>query len=46
METRHWPYLRALPLDERDDVVELDFADTSALSDVDAFPTWASIAAS
>jgi hypothetical protein len=31
-----WPYPRA-PLDDRDDIVELDFADTSALSDVDAF---------
>src|SRR5712671_4253967 len=31
-----WPNLRA-PLDHRDDVVQLDFADTSALSDVDAF---------
>jgi len=26
-----------VPLDNRDDIVELDFADTSALSDVDAF---------
>jgi hypothetical protein len=26
-----------VPLDDRDDIVELDFADTSALSDVDAF---------
>jgi len=31
-----WLYLRA-PLDDRDDTVKLDFADTSALSDVDAF---------
>jgi len=31
-----WPYPRA-PLDDRDDIVELDFADTSALSDLDAF---------
>ncbi|KAH8984903.1 Dcp1-like decapping family-domain-containing protein [Lactarius akahatsu] len=31
-----WPYPR-VPLDDRDDIVELDFADTSALSDVDAF---------
>jgi hypothetical protein len=31
-----WPYPRA-PFDDRDDIVELDFADTSALSDVDAF---------
>jgi len=31
-----WPYPRA-PLDDRDDVVELDFTDMSALSDVDAF---------
>jgi len=31
-----WPYPRA-PLDDHDDIVELDFADTSALSDVDAF---------
>src|SRR5260221_13975911 len=31
-----WPYPRA-PLHDRDDIVELDFADTSALSDVDAF---------
>jgi hypothetical protein len=31
-----WPYPRR-PLDDRDDIVELDFADTSALSDVDAF---------
>ena len=30
------PYPRA-PVDDRDDIVELDFADTSALSDVDAF---------
>lgn len=31
-----WPYPCA-PLDGPDDIVELDFADTSALSDVDAF---------
>ena len=30
-----WPYLRA-PLNDCDDIVELDLADTSALSDVDA----------
>ena len=35
-ESSLWPYPRA-PLDDRDDIVELDFADTSALSDVDAF---------
>ena len=35
-ESTLWPYPRA-PLDDRDDIVELDFADTSALSDVDAF---------
>jgi len=31
-----WAYPRA-PLDDRDDTVEFDFADTSTLSDVDAF---------
>ncbi|KAH9974712.1 hypothetical protein BGW80DRAFT_153566 [Lactifluus volemus] len=31
-----WPYPRA-PLDDRDDIVELDFADTSVLNEVDAF---------
>jgi len=31
-----WTYLR-VPLDDRDNIVELDFADTSTLSDVDAF---------
>jgi len=31
-----WPYPRE-PLDDSDDIVKLDFADTSALSDVDAF---------
>ena len=31
-----WPHPRA-SLDDRDDIVELDFADTSVLSDVDAF---------
>jgi len=35
-ESSLWPYPRA-PLDNRDDVVELDFADPGALSDVDAF---------
>jgi hypothetical protein len=35
-ESSLWPYPRA-PLDDRDDIVELDFADTSALSDADAF---------
>jgi len=35
-ESTLWPYPRA-PLDARDNIVELDFADTSALSDVDAF---------
>ncbi len=35
-ESSLWPYPRA-PLDDREDIVELDFADTSALSDVDAF---------
>ena len=35
-ESSLWPYPRA-PLDDRDDIVELDFAVTSALSDVDAF---------
>ncbi|KAI0314408.1 hypothetical protein OF83DRAFT_1047360, partial [Amylostereum chailletii] len=40
-ESTLWPYPRA-PLDDRDtsddaEVVELDFADTSALSDMDAF---------
>ena len=35
-ESTLWPYPR-VPLDDRDDIVELDFADTSALSDVDAF---------
>ncbi|KAI0263109.1 Dcp1-like decapping family-domain-containing protein [Gloeopeniophorella convolvens] len=35
-ESSLWPYPRA-PVDDRDDIVELDFADTSALSDVDAF---------
>jgi len=30
-----WPYPRA-PLNDRDNIVELDLADTSALSDVDA----------
>ena len=35
-ESSLWPYPR-VPLDDRDDIVELDFADTSALSDVDAF---------
>jgi len=33
VKIRHWPYL----LDDRDGIIELDFADTSALSDVDAF---------
>jgi len=31
-----WPYLRA-PLHDRGDIVKLNFADTSALNDVDAF---------
>ena len=31
-----WPYLR-VTLDDCDDVVELYFADTSSLSDIDAF---------
>jgi len=36
MKIRHWSYLR-VPLDDRDRIIELDFADTSALGDVDAF---------
>ena len=28
------------PLDDHDDIVELDFADTSALSDVDVSERW------
>ena len=36
VESSLWPYSRA-PLDDCNDIVELDFADTSALSDVDAF---------
>src|SRR5262249_22577268 len=35
-ESTLWPYPRA-PLDDREEIVELDFADTSALSDADAF---------
>ena len=31
-----WPYPRA-PLDDRDDIVEIDFVDTIVLGDVDAF---------
>ena len=35
-ESSLWPYPCA-PLNDRDDIIELNFADTSALSDVDAF---------
>ena len=36
MKNPLWPYPRA-PLDDSDNIVEFDFADTSALSDIDAF---------
>jgi len=36
MENPLWPYPRT-PLDDHDDIVELDFVDTSALGDVDSF---------
>ena len=36
MKNPLWPYPRA-SLDDSDDIVEFDFADTSALSDIDAF---------